>query len=69
MRPAHAMSELRALTQRFVAAGILESIHLRPARGVAAIDVGAVQAVAGRGLEGDRAGPPAARRAARLGGT
>jgi MOSC domain-containing protein YiiM len=49
------MSELRALTHRFVAAGTLESIHLRPARGVAATRVAAVQALAGQGLEGDRA--------------
>ena len=49
------MSELRALTQRFVGEGILESIHLRPGRGVAAIRVDTAMALARRGLEGDRA--------------
>ena len=55
------MRELRALTQRFAAHGLLESIYLRPGRGVPAIGVDAVQALAGRGLEGDRAGAGTAR--------
>ena len=55
------MSELRVLTQRVAAHGLLESIYLRPGRGAPAIGVDAVQALAGRGLEGDRAAAGTAR--------
>jgi MOSC domain-containing protein YiiM len=48
------MSELRALTGRFAAAGKLEAIYLRPGRGTPAVAVDAVRALVGRGLEGDR---------------
>jgi len=46
---------LRELTRRFAGDGRLDAIWLRPARGVPMRGVEAVQAVAGRGLEGDRA--------------
>jgi MOSC domain-containing protein YiiM len=45
---------LRELVARVPQAGRLESIWLRPARGVAAVGVQEALAVAGRGLEGDR---------------
>ncbi len=48
------MLDLRDLTRRFPAAGVLEAIHLRPERGVPARPVDEVEAVAGRGLIGDR---------------
>lgn len=46
---------LRDLTRRFAQDGRLEAIWLRPARGVAMHGVAEVLALAGRGLEGDRA--------------
>ncbi|MEO7151171.1 MAG: MOSC domain-containing protein [Burkholderiaceae bacterium] len=46
---------LRSLTTRFAAPGGLDAILLRPARGVPMQLVEAVEALAGRGLEGDRA--------------
>lgn len=49
-------TDLRSLSTRFPRAGRVEAIHLRPARGTPAIRVAQVNAVAGRGLEGDRAG-------------
>ena len=54
MRPA-ATEGLRELTRRFAAEGRLERILLRPARDVPMRSVDAAEAVAGSGLEGDRA--------------
>ncbi len=48
--------DLRALTRTFPHAGTLQAIYLRPARRVAVATPASVLAVAGRGLEGDRAG-------------
>jgi MOSC domain-containing protein YiiM len=48
------MSELRALSARFAGTGTLEAIYLRPGRGMPAMRVDAAQALAGRGLQGDR---------------
>ena len=48
------MAELRDLTARFPKAGKLEAIYLRPARGAPTIALESVQAIAGRGLAGDR---------------
>jgi MOSC domain-containing protein YiiM len=54
--PADASADdLRALSTRFVQGGRLEAILLRPARGVAMSASERVRAIAGRGLEGDRA--------------
>ena len=47
-------SSLRDLMTRFPQSGRLELIALRPARGQTAISVTATEAVAGRGLVGDR---------------
>ena len=57
-----AAGNLRALTRPSAACGRVEAIWLRPARGVEAVSVPEVQAVAGCGLQGDRSG--VARRAA-----
>ena len=51
---ATAPSDLRALTARFATVGRVEAIVLRPRRGVAAQSVPGAEAVAGRGLLGDR---------------
>jgi MOSC domain-containing protein YiiM len=48
-------STLRDLTTQFIQAGKLEAIYLRPARGEPCRQVSTVQAIAGKGLEGDRA--------------
>jgi len=48
------MADLRHLTSRFPRAGRVRAIYLRPARGVPAVSVASVLAVAGRGLVGDR---------------
>jgi MOSC domain-containing protein YiiM len=48
------MQDLRALSAEFPFVGRLESIFLRPARGVRAQPVQQVQALEGLGLEGDR---------------
>jgi MOSC domain-containing protein YiiM len=63
---ATAAGDLRALTLPSAVSGRVEAIWLRPARGVEAVCVSEVQAVAGRGLQGDRSavtrrtdGPPA----------
>ena len=48
------MIDLRALTQRFAHDGRLDAIYLRPDRGIAAVAVPTVEAIAGRGLSGDR---------------
>src|SRR5438105_2845087 len=55
-------SDLRDLVRRFVHAGKLQAIFLRPARNAPTIAVNAVNAMVDRGLEGDRAasGKPAA---------
>ncbi|SFM83831.1 MOSC domain-containing protein [Variovorax sp. OV329] len=47
--------DLRELTRRFAGDGRLDAILLRPARGVPMRSVPEALAVAGRGLEGDRA--------------
>lgn len=47
-------SELYQLMSRFPRGGRVEWIGLRPAREVAMIEVDAVDAVAGKGLQGDR---------------
>lgn len=46
---------LRELTRRFARGGRLEAIWLRPGRGIPMIGVPEAAALAGRGLEGDRA--------------
>ena len=48
------MTDLRALTQHVATEGRLEAILLRPRRGEPALAVDAVEALAGRGLAGDR---------------
>jgi hypothetical protein len=48
------MTDLRALTRRFPRAGRLDAILLRPRRDAAAVGVDRADAVAGRGLDGDR---------------
>lgn len=48
------MTALRDLTCLFPRPGRIERILLRPARGVAALEVVQAEAVAGRGLTGDR---------------
>ena len=53
--PSPAAADLRALTATFVHSGVVQAIYLRPARRVAATGVAACTAIAGRGLEGDRA--------------
>jgi MOSC domain-containing protein YiiM len=50
-----ANTSLRALTAQFAQHGKLESIYLRPARGTPCIAAIKATAIAGRGLEGDRA--------------
>lgn len=52
--------DLRTLTRQFPHAGRLESIFLRPARRVAVTRPGSAIAIAGRGLDGDRAGTQSA---------
>ncbi|MEO6409682.1 MAG: MOSC domain-containing protein [Burkholderiaceae bacterium] len=47
--------DLRELTQRFARPGRLAAVLLRPARGLPMREVDEAIAVAGRGLEGDRA--------------
>ena len=47
-------STLRQLTQQFAQSGSLQAIYLRPARGVASVVPQRVQAIAQRGLVGDR---------------
>lgn len=54
------MVDLHELTRRFAHDGTLEAIYLRPARGVAARRVDEAEAIAGRGLVGDRTGDRAA---------
>jgi MOSC domain-containing protein YiiM len=49
------VNDLRALAAAFPQAGRLEAILLRPARGQPAQHVASVRALAGLGLEGDRA--------------
>src|SRR5512132_1127293 len=48
------MAGLRDLTRQFAREGRVEAIFLRPARGVPAVCVDAVTAIASRGLVGDR---------------
>ena len=48
-------SSIRALTSQFAQAGKLDAIYLRPARGVACNQPSAAVAIAGLGLQGDRA--------------
>ena len=47
-------SSLRDLTTQFCQAGTLDAIYLRPARGVLAQQTNVAEALAGRGLQGDR---------------
>ncbi len=47
-------STIQQLTQRFAHPGTLEAIYLRPARGVACVNVDITEALAGKGLAGDR---------------
>jgi len=56
--PATTPVTLRQLVQQFPRDGRLQQILLRPARGVAMQSVDAVQALAGQGLQGDRAAKP-----------
>jgi len=53
--------EMRALLQTFAGIGALDGIVLRPARDAPALRVTSALAVAGRGLEGDRAATRASR--------
>jgi MOSC domain-containing protein YiiM len=48
-------TSLRALTAQFVQHGTLKAIYLRPARGTPCVAVNSTTAIAGRGLQGDRA--------------
>lgn len=57
--PAATDPDLRTLTQQWPQTGRLTAIVLRPARGVPAVQVDSVLAVAGRGLVGDRTGDKA----------
>ena len=60
------MPDLRSLTRRFPRPGIVRHIYLRPERGVAAREVGFVEAIVDRGLAGDRtAERPAAKPASK----
>lgn len=51
--------DLRALTRQWPRMGRLEAIVLRPGRGLPAVEAEAVEAIAGRGLQGDRTGDKA----------
>lgn len=55
---------MRTLLAAFSGAGVLDAIVLRPARDVPARGVASALAIAGRGLEGDRAALSAPRRGA-----
>ncbi len=57
--------DLRALTQRFPRPGRIKAIWLRPGRGLPSLSVQSAEALAGRGLAGDRS---AERQPAGLGG-
>ncbi len=52
------LTDLRTLTRQFGQPGRLQAIWLRPQRGVPALSVVTAHALAGRGLEGDRAARP-----------
>lgn len=54
------MTDLRELTRRFPHPGRIDSIWLRPARGASAHSAEQVEALAGRGLDGDRGANAAA---------
>jgi MOSC domain-containing protein YiiM len=54
MRPFGTPGDLRALTRQFPRAGVLRSIFLRPARRAPVLSVESAQALASRGIEGDR---------------
>lgn len=47
--------DMRTLLQTYSGDGVLDGIYLRPARGKPAVAITAARAIAGRGLEGDRA--------------
>ncbi|MDO9404290.1 MAG: MOSC domain-containing protein [Polaromonas sp.] len=49
-------ADLRSLTRQFPRAGRLDTVYLRPARRVPVQTVPEAQALAGRGLQGDRTG-------------
>ena len=55
------MNDLRVLTRQFPRAGTLQAIYFRPARRIPVVSVTTAEALAGRGLAGDRsaAGRPA----------
>jgi MOSC domain-containing protein YiiM len=57
------VSELRRLLRHFATPGRIEAIVLRPARDRPALSVAATQALAGRGLDGDRSAAHGAARA------
>lgn len=60
---------LRGLTRQFPRAGRLDMILLRPARRVPMVSVASAEALAGRGLEGDRSAGPAVRPHGSAGGS
>jgi MOSC domain-containing protein YiiM len=60
---------LRELTRQFPRAGRLDMILLRPARRVPMVSVASAEALAGRGLEGDRSAGPAVRPHGSAGGS
>ena len=60
---------LRELTCRFPRAGRLDTILLRPARRAPTVSVATAEALAGRGLEGDRSAGPAMRPHGSAGGS
>jgi MOSC domain-containing protein YiiM len=53
--PTRASADLRELTRRFAQAGQLDAIFVRPARRTAVLPLNEAVALAGRGLQGDRA--------------
>ncbi|RVU47276.1 MOSC domain-containing protein [Rubrivivax rivuli] len=59
-------TDLRALTRQWPLTGQLQTIVLRPGRGLPAVEADTAFAVAGRGLQGDRTGDKA--RSSPLGG-
>lgn len=61
MAPLDGPATLRSLTARFPRSGRLQAIVLRPARGVPAVQVDQAEALAQRGLQGDRSAERAPR--------
>ncbi len=54
-----AITDLRAFARQWPRTGRLEAIVLRPGRGLPAVEADAAEALAGRGLQGDRTGDKA----------